>query len=300
MMYALKVETAREVSARDYSEANATGRNILQGIIVDSRLEESMDYRNLVEAGLIDLVPVELVSAIFMTPERGLPEELHGCKRTIDYLKLSKSDDVTFGIASVDEVLKIYSYEQALRSIEQDMRTSIANLLPFIMDRELRDKDPEGYAEAFEKQRELQELMDDLDDEDVAKLQERLVSMRTLKNFAEHVHRISEGTVSGEKSYDLWLYLMRVGDAFKIGISKNPRNRKLNLQSGNHRKVELLAAWEGDSDVIRELESELHVQYESVHVRGEFFALTEDDIQELIARLGVPKMGLLCGDEEMQ
>jgi hypothetical protein len=62
----------------------------------------------------------------------------------------------------------------------------------------------------------------------------------------------------------------------KIGRSVNPTNREKTLQSDNP-KIRLLECWETTSDN----EKTLHVQFHDKRVRGEWFALTDSDIEQI-------------------
>ena len=73
----------------------------------------------------------------------------------------------------------------------------------------------------------------------------------------------------------------------KIGRARDPEQRLKDLQTGNSRRLRLLATLSAEDD----LEFELHERFKAAHVRGEWFdlnPLTEpgQDILNYIARLG--------------
>lgn len=88
----------------------------------------------------------------------------------------------------------------------------------------------------------------------------------------------SEPEVSG-RSRATRLYLMRNGrnGMTKIGISDEPRAREKTLQS-EEPEIELLHHWMGS----RTLERQLHEQFKSKRVRGEWFNLSSDDVREIV------------------
>lgn len=80
-----------------------------------------------------------------------------------------------------------------------------------------------------------------------------------------------------------WVYLMHdtINNAFKIGISNNPCYRERTLQSEKP-FIEKLSAREYPSRTIaRSIESSLHKVYEAKHLRGEWFKLGNDDVEEI-------------------
>lgn len=86
----------------------------------------------------------------------------------------------------------------------------------------------------------------------------------------------------------LMLYIMfnsRNG-LYKIGYSNDPTKREKTLQS-QEPEVELLGAWHGG----KKLEYELHKQYASKRVRGEWFNLTQEEANSLVQVLNNMKNG---------
>jgi hypothetical protein len=82
-----------------------------------------------------------------------------------------------------------------------------------------------------------------------------------------------------EKRY---VYLFRHSNGLtKIGFSKDPKNREKTLQAEDPR-LNMLAFREGDSG----LERRLHLIFASKRVRGEWFKLTELDVERIITICG--------------
>jgi len=77
-----------------------------------------------------------------------------------------------------------------------------------------------------------------------------------------------------------YLYLMRDSrnGYVKIGRAKNPTVRERTLQS-EQPCIELIEAWEADVHT----ERTLHKQYADKRIRGEWFALTDSDVQDILA-----------------
>lgn len=75
-----------------------------------------------------------------------------------------------------------------------------------------------------------------------------------------------------------YVYLMRNhrNGFTKIGFSKNPTHREETLQA-EEPEVELLRKWPGSM----QLELSIHALFESKRIRGEWFDLTEDDVDEI-------------------
>jgi predicted GIY-YIG superfamily endonuclease len=83
------------------------------------------------------------------------------------------------------------------------------------------------------------------------------------------------------KSYDnAFVYLMKNtrNGYTKIGISKNPKHREKTLQS-EEPEIDLIWKKEIPNAIGREIE--LHKKYSDKRIRGEWFDLTEQDIQNI-------------------
>lgn len=75
------------------------------------------------------------------------------------------------------------------------------------------------------------------------------------------------------------LYLFRAGDHYKIGISKDPKRRLCDL-SISPIPVELI--WSSQIEDARGLERQLHKTFQGKRVHGEWFELTEADIEYIM------------------
>lgn len=75
------------------------------------------------------------------------------------------------------------------------------------------------------------------------------------------------------------VYLIRntVTKRIKIGTTRNITSRLQNLQTGNEAKLQVEAQCGGDTTY----ERQLHKRFAKQRVRGEWFTLTEDEIQQL-------------------
>ena len=78
------------------------------------------------------------------------------------------------------------------------------------------------------------------------------------------------------------VYIMQCGEFFKIGMSNNPERRRDHIQTSNPLKVQIIAQKDVPDD--KALESELHKKYEDYHIRGEWFAMRIDLVNEIINR----------------
>lgn len=79
----------------------------------------------------------------------------------------------------------------------------------------------------------------------------------------------------------MFLYLINETDTdhYKIGISTNhPNRRKNNLQTGNSTKLMVYKFW---SITGPEVEKRLHQWFKPMHLNGEWFKLTNDDIHRI-------------------
>ena len=82
---------------------------------------------------------------------------------------------------------------------------------------------------------------------------------------------------------------MRSGERFKIGFTESPRKRQTQLQTGNPEPVYLLGVIEGQ----RADEERLHAEYAHKRTRGEWFALTWEDVQAVLT--GGMRLAVGCG-----
>ena len=74
----------------------------------------------------------------------------------------------------------------------------------------------------------------------------------------------------------MYIYLMKCSIFYKIGFSKNPKNRLKTVKTHNPLNVEILATLKTYNHL--SLEKELHVLFLSKRTRGEWFELHEDDL----------------------
>jgi hypothetical protein len=77
-----------------------------------------------------------------------------------------------------------------------------------------------------------------------------------------------------------YLYLIRCDKFVKIGIACDVKNRLKTLQTGNPYQLALIDSFEFD-EALR-VESILHSKYDHARVRGEWFLLTDAELDELI------------------
>ncbi len=71
------------------------------------------------------------------------------------------------------------------------------------------------------------------------------------------------------------VYLLKIGDVCKIGISKNVIHRLKDIQSTNACDVSLLQCWNMDMDIARKVERATHDKLRDHRVRGELFGVDE-------------------------
>ena len=78
------------------------------------------------------------------------------------------------------------------------------------------------------------------------------------------------------------IYLARQENTnlFKIGISKNPKNRILTLQTGNANKIILIETFETKHGF--NLETALHQDFYKDRLEGEWFELNENQIKTFL------------------
>jgi hypothetical protein len=76
-----------------------------------------------------------------------------------------------------------------------------------------------------------------------------------------------------------FVYVARCGKYCKIGYSMTPEQRITNLQTGNPEPVILLGTIEGTQDT----EARFHAQFHDKRVRGEWFDLTDNEVQFILS-----------------
>jgi hypothetical protein len=76
-----------------------------------------------------------------------------------------------------------------------------------------------------------------------------------------------------------YVYFISDGAAVKIGIAANPQQRLGELQTGNGKRLVLLHAIESNNS--RRLEGELHRRFAPNRLAGEWFNLSDSDMQDM-------------------
>lgn len=82
-------------------------------------------------------------------------------------------------------------------------------------------------------------------------------------------------------STDNLIYVIRAGDSYKIGVTSNIQERRMKIQNGQDKDVEVVFSMKVDKAY--EIEAFLHEQFEAVRVRGEWFLLSQADVDYIIA-----------------
>lgn len=76
------------------------------------------------------------------------------------------------------------------------------------------------------------------------------------------------------------IYFISDGDSVKVGKSKFPLNRIVELQVGNPRKLIMLAIFPCIKREADEWEKTFHEWFKDKRIRGEWFSLTDEDIED--------------------
>jgi hypothetical protein len=98
--------------------------------------------------------------------------------------------------------------------------------------------------------------------------------------FEKARRKIEKKAPRPRKPTFIYLVLDERTGCIKIGQSKNPSARERTLQSENLQNTMIFSS-PGDA----ELELELHKEYEKFRVRGEWFKLTEDQVENIKKRI---------------
>lgn len=81
------------------------------------------------------------------------------------------------------------------------------------------------------------------------------------------------------------IYLISDGQGhFKIGIADDPQQRRIELQSGNPHPLEIIYSHFCNNTSV--IERQLHEQYKTKRMTGEWFALDQADVLQVIKVLG--------------
>jgi hypothetical protein len=93
-----------------------------------------------------------------------------------------------------------------------------------------------------------------------------------------------------------WVYLIQAGEYTKIGIARNVRVRLATLQTGQPIRLVLRGAVELED--YTGAEAELHEMFSAQRVHGEWFALTDLDVIEIVEWLeSKPKPEVISAPE---
>ncbi len=80
---------------------------------------------------------------------------------------------------------------------------------------------------------------------------------------------------------DRFVYILSGGDLVKIGITDNVKKRVAALNLSSPVPISLIYSWFVKDAA--DIERRLHVHFHSKRIRGEWFDLSEDDIQWIIS-----------------
>lgn len=108
-----------------------------------------------------------------------------------------------------------------------------------------------------------------------------------LADLGISISDVDEQPLELEKDSSCFVYIMKdeTNGAHKIGISNKPEYREKTLQSDKPYIVLLQAKEFPSRTIARAFESALHKTYESKHLRGEWFNLSEDEVHEVVQSL---------------
>ena len=67
----------------------------------------------------------------------------------------------------------------------------------------------------------------------------------------------------------------------KIGLSNNPINRLVQIQSGNHHEIRLVIVYMEIDHEILKVEKQLHRKFKGQNIINEWFKLTSKDLKEI-------------------
>lgn len=92
---------------------------------------------------------------------------------------------------------------------------------------------------------------------------------QTVKRVVRLAQPHQQNTISG-------VYLLRCGEHYKIGMSDNVSKRVKQIQTNSPHEVKHIHTIPTDNP--SDLEQQLHTRFASKRVRGEWFALSDDDV----------------------
>jgi hypothetical protein len=81
------------------------------------------------------------------------------------------------------------------------------------------------------------------------------------------------------------VYLLREGQCYKIGVSNDISRRLSDLQSGNSRKIEVVAHFKAPEDYCYVFEGAMHRRFSNSHVSGEWFCLSSEELGKLLSQM---------------
>lgn len=105
-------------------------------------------------------------------------------------------------------------------------------------------------------------------------------------NYLEAVRRIQEirKPVLVRSNVSGWIYLIKCGEFYKIGVTQKLEKRLNGLKTANPHPLELLKTWKYDPwSLVRKIEKMLHRHYKPYHHHLEWFKLPEDEVARLCA-----------------
>ncbi len=79
----------------------------------------------------------------------------------------------------------------------------------------------------------------------------------------------------------LFIYLLKCGKFYKVGIATDPDARRAQCQTGNPHEIRLIASWKSP-DAYAE-ERSIHELLRPYHHRGEWFKLPRELVDKLLA-----------------
>ena len=114
---------------------------------------------------------------------------------------------------------------------------------------------------------------------------EDIAEDKELQEWQEQMDKqpVIEFSVENKKDDSCWVYLMHdyANNAYKIGISNNPEYRERTLQSEKPSIEKLAARKFPTRDIARAFESSLHKVYEGKRLRGEWFKLEPNEVEDI-------------------
>lgn len=76
----------------------------------------------------------------------------------------------------------------------------------------------------------------------------------------------------------MYIYAIGTEEIQKIGFSNNPETRLQTLQTGNPEELSINYIIEVDDDIAPKLEKHIHKEHNHKRIKGEWFAMTKDDV----------------------